>query len=331
VSTRPDAAFYSHITRELARGRLTPFLGAGVNLISHTAEDAFKPGRRLPSSSELAQHLATEFSYPSDDRDLVRVAQWVYARLGSDTLYDYLHEIFDHDFPPTAVHDVLAQMPAFVRREGGTDYPLIITTNYDDALERAFTAAGEPFDLLSYIATEPHLGMFWHVDADGGGHLVEVPNRYKGVTLRERPAIAKIHGAVQRGLLPHVGIDDSYVVTEDDYIDCLTRTDVVALLPPGVVQRMQRCHYLFLGYSLRDWNLRAILHRIRRARALVNISWAVQRTPDPLEEQAWQSRHVDIFDIDLVEFASVLAAGLSPGDAETPGAAEAGGAAEAAR
>jgi len=98
-----------------------------------------------------------------------------------------------------------------------------------------------------------------------------------------------------------------------------------------VVQRMQRCHYLFLGYSLRDWNLRAILHRIRRARALVNISWAVQRDPDPLEEQAWQSRHVDIFAVDLVEFARVLEAGLKPvmGEAVEPTTAAA--AAETAR
>jgi hypothetical protein len=322
VPTHPDQALYSHISRELARGRLTPFLGAGVNLVG-TATDAFQPGRRLPSSSELAQHLAKEFSYPAGDRDLVRVAQWVFARLGSDTLYEYLHEIFDHDFPPTPVHEVLAEMPAFVRRQGGTEYPLIITTNYDDALERAFNAAGEPFDLLSYIATEPHLGMFWHVDHNGEGQLVEVPNRYKGVTLRERPAIAKIHGAVRRGLLSHGGIDDSYVVTEDDYIDCLTRTDVVALLPPGVVQRMQRCHYLFLGYSLRDWNLRAILHRIRRARALVNISWAVQRTPDPLEEQAWQSRHVEIFDVELDEFAQALTSTLNPEPTLNPDVAEA--------
>jgi len=265
----------------------------------------------------LAEHLAEEFSYPGQDRDdLVKVAQWVFARLGSDTLYDYLHEVFDHDFPPTAVHQVLAQMPAYVRSRGGTEYPLIITTNYDDALERAFIGAGEPFDLLSYIATEPHIGKFWHVDPDGHGRLVEVPNRYKGVTLRERPAIAKIHGAVRRGSVSHVGIEDSYVVTEDDYIDCLTRTDVVGLLPPGVVQRMQRCHYLFLGYSLRDWNLRAILHRIRRARALVNVSWSVQRTPDPLEEQAWKSRHVEIYDIDLVEFARTLEFRLKPDHAE---------------
>lgn len=29
----PDDVFYAHLTRELSRGRLTPFLGAGVNLV----------------------------------------------------------------------------------------------------------------------------------------------------------------------------------------------------------------------------------------------------------------------------------------------------------
>ena len=125
----------------------------------------FVPGQRLPSGSELSEHLAKEFALPwGEDDDLVKVAQWVFVRLGSDTLYDYLHGVFDHDFPPTAFHDVLAQMPRYVREHSGLEFPLLITTNYDDALERAFDEAGEPFDLLSYIAPKaPHLGKFWHV------------------------------------------------------------------------------------------------------------------------------------------------------------------------
>jgi hypothetical protein len=306
----PDAAFYNHVARELVQGRLTPFLGAGVNLSSQALGEKFAPGVRLPSGRELAKDLAHEFSYPGDDEDLVRVSQWVSVQLGPLTLYEYLHSIFDHDYAPTAVHRLLAHMPRYVRDAGGVEFPLIITTNYDDALERAFAAAGEEYDLLTYLAAGPHQGKFRHTAPSGESRVIEVPNRFKGVTLLDRPAVAKIHGAVKRGV--RLADDDSYVVTEDDYIDCLTRTDIVEFLPPGVVQRMQRCHYLFLGYSLRDWNLRAILHRIRRDRALSNVSWVVHPHPDPLEEKAWKHRNVETFDFDLDEFARVLLERIDP-------------------
>jgi hypothetical protein len=102
-------------------------------------------------------------------------------------------------------------------------------------------------------------------------------------------------------------MDDSYVVTEDDYISCLTRTDIVGFLPPAVARRMQGCHYLFLGYSLRDWNLRAMLHRIWRDRAKQNNSWAIVSNPDQLEVESWRWRDVEMYDFDLGAFAERLA------------------------
>ena len=29
-----------------------------------------------------------------------------------------------------------------------------------------------------------------------------------------------------------------------------------------LVEKLRRCHFLFLGYELQDWNVRVILHRI---------------------------------------------------------------------
>ena len=311
MAMAPDSPFYSHVARELVKGSLTPFLGAGANLTGHVPGQPFVPGQRLPSGVELAADLAREFEYPGGPTDdLVRVSQWVYDRLGSGSLYSYLHNVFDHDYAPTSVHRLLARMPEYVRHQQGIEYPLFITTNYDDALERAFRDADEGFDLLTYLATGPDQGKFRHTTANGETRIIDRPNRYKGVSLQDRPAIAKIHGAVTRGVgLPD---DDSYVVTEDDYIDCLTRTDIVSFLPPSIVDRMQRCHYLFLGYSLRDWNLRAILHRIRRERALSNESWVVSPSPDPLEEKAWRNRNVEMFDFDLDAFAQALGDRMTP-------------------
>jgi hypothetical protein len=310
MAEAPDEVFYAHLARELGKGRLTPFLGAGVNLIGIDTSRDFIPGSRLPSSAELARHLAREFTYPGigKELDLVRVAQWVFSRLGAESLYDYLHDVFDHDFPATPVHQVLARMPAFVRSQDDAEYPLVITTNYDDALERAFAARNEPLDVLTYVANEddPDLGLFRHTGPDVKPRVLRVANKYQAVTLTERAAVVKLHGAVRRSSSADLSAEDSYVVTEDDYIECLTRTEVVKNLPPAVARRMHRCHYLFLGYSLRDWNLRVMLHRIWKDRVRQNNSWAVVSHPDPLEVEAWRSRSVEIYDMELGAFSARL-------------------------
>ncbi len=202
--------------------------------------------------------MAKEYSYPfgDDDLDLLRVTQWAADRTGIDGLYIYLHSIFDRDFRATPVHEVMASVPAYVRRQPVTDYPLIFTTNYDDTLERAFAARNESLDVLTYVANEEDKDRvkFRHVGPDGATKIIKVANKYPGVTLRERPVVVKLHGAVRRAPDAYPPEDDSYVVTEDDYMDCLTRNDITANLPMAVRTRMKRCNYLFLGYSLRDWN-----------------------------------------------------------------------------
>ena len=68
-------------------------------------------------------------------------------------------------------------------------------------------------------------GLFRHTGPGRQATLVGQANEYEGVTLRERPAVLKLHGAVSRAVR-RAG-EDSYVVTEDDYIECLTRTEIV--------------------------------------------------------------------------------------------------------
>src|SRR5207247_317317 len=99
---------------------------------------------------------------------------------------------------------------------------LFVTTNYDDALERAFHAANEEFDLVTYVAEGDARGKFLHWSPDGGVTLVERPNEYRGLAVGPRCIILKLHGAVDRGTSEW----DSFVITEDHYIDYLARGDI---------------------------------------------------------------------------------------------------------
>ena len=50
-ASEPDEVFYAHLTRELARGRFTPFRGAGVSLVGIDTRQDSTPGTR---STEFA-------------------------------------------------------------------------------------------------------------------------------------------------------------------------------------------------------------------------------------------------------------------------------------
>jgi hypothetical protein len=300
---------YQMVLRTIAEGRVIPLLGAGVNRCGRPDDTEWGHRQYLPDGRELSRYLAKYAAYPDGNvSDLVRVSQYFAIMLGSGPLYEELRELFDVDYPPTPLHRFLAGLPGELRRQDRlAEYQLILTTNYDDALERAFRDAEEPYDLVTYAAVGPHRGKFLHYPLDDDPRPIERPNEYRDISLRERSVILKIHGAVDRRDPER----DSYVITEDNYIDYLAHSDLAALLPVTLAAKLQRSHFLFLGYSMRDWNLRVILHRIWGEQRLKWRSWAVQIEPEPIDTEFWRARGVDIFDIRLETYVAALADGLA--------------------
>ncbi|MGH2702308.1 MAG: SIR2 family NAD-dependent protein deacylase [Actinomycetota bacterium] len=301
---------YGTVMLQITSGRVVPFLGAGANLCSRPDDSPWELGRYLPSGRELARYLAERFDYPFEDKDdLGRVAQYITVTSGSGPLYAELRGLFDLDYPPTSLHLFLAQLSSALRDKG---YPvpgiLVVTTNYDDIVERAFKAVGEPFDVVTYIAEGEGRGKFLHFPPDADPCLIDKPNEYQGLPVDAsgmnplRPVILKLHGAVDR-LAPD---RDSFVITEDHYIDYLTRADISSLVPVTLASKLRRSNFLFLGYSLRDWNLRVILHRIWGEQRLTFTSWAVQFRPDSLDRRFWRKRDVEIMDVALDDYVVEL-------------------------
>jgi hypothetical protein len=307
--TDPLDSHYAIVTKGILDGRVVPFLGAGVNLCGRPEGTTWQPGKCLPSGGELAAYLADQFGCPlSDPQDLVRVSQYIEVMTNFGPLYDKLHNLFDADYPPNPLHQLFASLPALLRdKQCLHPYQLIVTTNYDDVLERAFRAEKEPFEVISYIAEGTQRGRFLHCSPDGKEQLIEKPNEYSGISIDDkrdllRPVILKLHGAVNRVNRD----DDSFVITEDHYIDYLTRSDISKLVPAVLAEKLMRSHFLFLGYSLRDWNLRVILHRIWGEQVRKYKSWAVQLNPQELDKRFWMKRDVDILDSRLETYVVAL-------------------------
>jgi hypothetical protein len=298
---------YKLVARGILDGRVVPFLGAGVNLTGRPPETAWKRGEFYPSGVELAAHLAEHFDYPPDeDKDLERVADYVAIMTGSGPLYETLHEIFDADYPPTILHEFLARIPRIrAERELPARHQLIVTTNYDDAMERALDAEGEEYDLVSYCADGEFRGKFVHwPHGEDEARLIERPNEYADISLEDRSVVLKIHGLVDRKTL---GWDfDSYVITEDHYLDYLARYDLANLIPVTLAAKLKKSHFLFLGYSLRDYNLKVILRRLWGEQKLSYKSWAVQLSPNPLDQEIGRLRGIDIVDARLDDYVTEL-------------------------
>ena len=290
-------------------GEVVFFLGAGVNLCGRPQDVRWEPrGKHLPTGQELADYLAETFRLPPGDRpDLARVAQYVSTERGPAKLSKELHELFDVECAPTRVHRVLAELARMLLTEQ-VEYPhqFIITTNYDDVLERAFREAGVPFDLLVYVAHGEHRGRLLQLPHEGEPALITEPN--KAVDLgTQRTVIVKIHGAIDKQDAGR----DSWVITEEHYVDYLTRTDISTWMPVALSSRLQESNLECLGYSLRDWNLRAILLRLRQDRSEGWNWWAVQLESEDVDRRVWIKQDLEILDANLEEYSATLEALLA--------------------
>jgi hypothetical protein len=328
----PDPHF-ELIAREMSDGEVVPFLGAGVNLCGRPPGFVWddKQSGSLPDGSELAGFLARLGMYSSNVRevccphcnqtfesrekitDLVRMAQHVVLALGSIKLHTELRKLFLRQFTPTPVHDFLANLnPGLRKKKYLPEFQLVVTTNYDDLLEKAFENAGQPYDVVKYAARrredDPDMarGKFWHRPWKGVDRPITGANKYLDIGAGGVPVILKIHGDVSRN---EEG-GDSFVIAEDDYIDYLKHSDLSKLLPAKLITKMRKSHFLFMGYGLRDWNLRVFLKRIWSDAPGSARSWAVQRNPDDFDKKYWARRNVDILDWDLAKYIGELTAAI---------------------
>lgn len=308
---------FADIAHELLRGRVTPFIGAGVNGALRPQGATWDPQSAfLPDGGELAGHLVARFRLDppraGETPDLLRTAQQVAVQKDTRMLYDALSEVFHHDVAPTDVHRFIARAQPILRA-GGRSCQVIVTTNYDDLMERALQQEGEAFDVVWYQARPKHKmrGRFFHqrwdpeveAFAPAESAAVRSPTNWAEADLGRRATVLKVHGAIDR----QAEDGDSYVITEDDYIDYMAVGDVLRQIPSVLVAPMQTGRVLFLGYSLKDWNLRVILRGIIGRQELDTDWWSVQVDVSELERRFWEARgRVRLFDHPLDAFISRL-------------------------
>lgn len=312
----PDTHLRAVGTSILA-GRVVPFLGAGANLCGAGKEVWDIDSPRLPNSLELIEHIATTLPYPPDKipdlkTNLARVSQYADLIYGRGRLDVELRPVFSGEISPTPLHTFLATLPNRYRqaRRPKTDrlahefkkHLLIVTTNYDDVMATAFREAGEDFHEITYRSKD-NVPAFEHKAPNGVSTTIRNGTTYDRLDDDDHPIILKVHGSVE---------GDNFVITEDDYIKYLAHGDIAQALPRSLNAQLNQSHFLFLGYGLHDWNLRAFLYRIRRDQRDQNFaSWAVMNKSSEFEELYWKKKEVAILRMELDEYVLQLEAFFS--------------------
>ena len=234
------------LMERIDRGRCTPFIGAG----------ACAP--TLPLASDIAGRWVGDGGYPlGDAHDLARVAQYLAVR--HDAMYPKervqkeLSGLGPPDFDdPREPHAVLADLPL----------PLYITTNYDDFMTEA----------LRHRRREPRQEICkWNRSYPVQQEPAPMQDDKSYKPTPANPIVFHLHG--------RLGMPESLVLTEDDYLDFLvTLSERPDTLPHQVRGALSSSSLVFVGYSLADWDFR-VLHRglvVRGDPSLRRVSVTVQ-------------------------------------------------------
>jgi len=141
-------------------------------------------------------------------------------------------------------------------------FPFIYTTNYDDILERAFKLHGRSFSKIASV--------------------LDISSAKS-----DRPHIVKYHGDFSD--------DNSLVVTESDYFE---RLEFESSLDLRFRSDALGRSILFVGYSLKDINIRLLLYKLKRTwdgTAYANKqpkSYIFMIRPDPVQEEVLAHRGI---------------------------------------
>lgn len=230
----PDPAdLVTWIEESIRNGFCILFLGAATHSPPPDGSPFVYPESERPRlGGPFTRDLVRECGYPeSDIWNLQRVA-WEYEQsFNRPRLEQRVRQAVEQDKRPSPLLRALARI----------DFPIIITTNYDTLFEQALQSHGKA-PLVSVYSPRSDV-------ATRGPERRLDPRR---------PFLLKLHGDVNN--------PNSIVITEEDYIHFLCRMgDKKPYHPvPQALDGFLHSHdILFIGYSLRDYNLRLIFRTLR--------------------------------------------------------------------
>jgi hypothetical protein len=256
------------------------FLGSGVHAPpSEKSVYTYPEGGRPPLGESLSHQLADECiadlnyweknedirekkrKYLCDNRGMLQRTSWYYQTFPPhkrNDLVDKIKEAVEKDKKPSPLVRALAEI----------DFPVVITTNYDQLFETA----------LRDFEKVPTVRIY---DPNG----VEPTKDFRGNPESDKPWFFKMHGCITE--------PNSIVITDEDYIHWVMRLgdrDDFHPVPVNLRSKFKDWPTLFVGYSLLDYNLRLLFRTLRRRvdAAELPATFSLDLSPDLLVAEAYE-------------------------------------------
>jgi SIR2-like domain len=277
------------VVTAVASGSCNLFLGSGVHAAPPAKHPVYSapPESLPPIGNGLAAILAKVSQYEQrfgkeDSSNLQRVSQFFEAQLGRRRLEEEIEKAVETGKEPSAILKGLANL----------SFPVVVTTNYDTLFQKALAQAGK-FPTVSVY------------EANDDGRPREVVDSNRPVH-PQQPFLFKMHGDIQ-------GFR-SIVITEEDYIQFVLRfrdDRPIQSIPQKVLESITSSPTVFIGYSLRDYNLRVWLKMLRKIVGSPNkfpVNYSIDFRPDAIIFDVWysQRRYVNFIAQNVWEFVPEL-------------------------
>ena len=213
-SEERDEDHYEDVVRALLDGRLVVVLGFGVNLAERPEDTPGRSTTAFPADGEDAaafSHVAS-----TARRSACRPGTGLAVRRSDEGRRPALRRAARRlrpRLPPGAV-TVRRELPPIAASAGAT-YPLLVTTHYDQTLERAFDEVGEEVDVVVVRRRRSRPREVHALRARRRGDVDRGAERVRRAHARGAADDPEAHGQVDRR--PERD-RESFVVSEDDYI-----------------------------------------------------------------------------------------------------------------
>lgn len=273
ITEPPNIGLPKLLTTAICRGECILFLGSGIHAASSNPDFYYPEEVSLPRGSQLAEWLVEECELLGKNaiekdsiHDLQRVALSIESEstLRRQALVELLKERLVTNKEPSPALLMLASMP----------FSYIVTTNYDMLFEKALRMVGKEPQILCYVDEE-------------------VPRPQVKSVSPDSPLVFYIHGCLSNDRA------SSLVITDEDYIKFIQRmtaNPTKSPIPARLDAELATSSVLFIGYSLRDYNLRLLFRTLTwnldyESRATTSLSYSIDKKPDRLIVDIYENKH----------------------------------------
>lgn len=227
-------------------------------------------GKRPPSGSELAKLLAGRFlGGKFENYPLQQVADYAISESSLPEVQEYIKELFQ-DLCPSAGHTLVATF----------SWAGIVTTNFDLLIEKSYENNSRRYQVL-------------HPMVDNNDRVDEI--------LRDRGnlLLLKLHGCIRRLNNPKCPL----ILSTDQYVQYKRGRD---RLFERFKDWARERHIVFIGYSMRDPDLNAVLLDLGTDIESRQRFHVVVPEFDPIERSYWEGKKMSLVKGTFTEFMTSL-------------------------